>query len=172
MELTLRYYGDPVLRERTVTVETFDDELREFAAAMAETMVRERGIGLAAPQVGAGNRVIVAMQMASVDDEVAEPLALVNPKVLERSKETWVFEEGCLSLPGIVGDIMRSETITVWYEDVEGNEHTLTAKGMFARILLHEIDHLEGRLFIDYLSPAKKSLLKPRLKEIASRRSA
>jgi peptide deformylase len=172
VELTLRYYGDSVLRARAVPVETFDDELREFATAMAETMRRERGIGLAAPQVGERKRVIVAMQMTSTDDDFAEPIALVNPKVLERSQETWVFEEGCLSLPGIVGDIMRSETISVRYDDVEGNEHTVTAKGMFARILLHEIDHLDGRLFIDYLSPAKKSLLKPRLKEIAARRSA
>jgi len=172
MELTLKYYGEPVLRERAVPVETFDDELREFAAAMVQTMRLERGIGLAAPQVGVVKRVIIAMQMLSTDDEVAEPLALVNPEILERSKETWVFEEGCLSLPGIVGDVTRSETVTVRYQDVEGKECTLTAQGMFARILLHEIDHLDGRLFIDYLSSAKKSLLKPRLKEIASRRSA
>ncbi len=170
MDLQLRYYGDPILRERARAVDAFDAWLAEFAAAMVETMTRERGIGLAAPQVGESRRVIVALRMHEPgDDEGAEPVVLVNPEVLERSRETWVFEEGCLSIPGVTGEVMRPERIVVRYRDVEGTEHTETAEHMFARILLHEIDHLDGRLFIDYLSPAKKSLIKPQLREIAAR---
>ena len=168
----LRYYGDPVLREHAVPVGHFDEELRKLADGLVETMRRERGIGLAGPQVGHSVRLIAALQMMSTEDETAEPTVLVNPEVVERSQETWVFEEGCLSLPGIVGEITRATKVQVRYQDLEGNEHVCDATGMFARILLHEIDHLDGRLFIDYLSPAKKSLLKPQLKEIAARRSA
>ena len=172
MELMLRYYGDSVLRERAVPVGHFDEELRQLADGLVETMRRERGIGLAGPQVGHSVRLIAALQMMSTEDETAEPIVLVNPEVVERSQETWVFEEGCLSLPGIVGEVTRAVKVKVRYQDLEGNEHVCDATGMFARILLHEIDHLDGRLFIDYFSPAKKSLLKPQLKEIAARRSA
>jgi len=168
MELKLRYYGDPVLRERAGTVETFDGALRELAEAMVDTMFRERGIGLAAPQVGLSKRLIVALQMSDIEDETAEPVALVNPEVVERSSDTWVYEEGCLSIPEVTGDVTRPETVTVRYQDLEGQEMVVTTEGMFARILLHEIDHLNGRLFIDYLSAASKSLIKPRLKEIAA----
>jgi len=169
MELKLRYYGDPVLRERSATVETFDDELRELAQAMVDTMFRAKGIGLAAPQVGLSKRLIVALQMSDVEDETAEPVALVNPEVVERSSDTWVYEEGCLSIPEVVGDVTRPEHVTVRYQGLDGQQMMVTTGGMFARILLHEIDHLNGRLFIDYLSAANKSLVKPRLKEIAAR---
>jgi len=169
MELSLRFYGDPILREQVPPVEDFDETLFEEASAMVETMVRERGIGLAGPQVGLRKRLIIALEMEDVDDEDAEPLVLVNPEVLERSREAWVLEEGCLSIPGVNGEVTRALTATVRYQDVEGAEHTVEAKGMFARILLHEIDHLNGRLFIDYLSPAAKSLLKPKLRAIAER---
>jgi len=171
MELSLRYYGDPILRERAQPVEVFDDALREQAAAMIETMHRERGIGLAGPQVGYGGRLIIALQMKDIEDNDAAPVVMVNPEVLSRSKDTWDYEEGCLSIPGIAADVMRPERISVRYQDVDGSEHTVDAEGMYARVLLHEIDHLDGRLFIDYLSTAQRSLLKPRLKEIAERHS-
>ena len=169
MELKLRYYGDPVLRERSATIETFDDELRELAEGMVDTMFRMKGIGLAAPQVGRSKRLIIALQMSDVEDETAEPVALVNPEVVERSSETWVYEEGCLSIPEVVGDVTRPDAITVRYQDLDGQALSVTTSGMFARIVLHEVDHLNGRLFIDYLSAANKSLIKPRLKEIAAR---
>jgi peptide deformylase len=154
LQLQLRFYGDPILRKVCDPVTVFDADLRAFAEAMIETMFREQGIGLAGPQVG------------------AQPVALVNPKVTSRSRETWIFEEGCLSLPEIRGEVMRVERATVHYQDLEGKAQEIEAEGMFARILLHEIDHLDGRLFIDYLSAARKSLLKPKLREIASRESA
>jgi peptide deformylase len=168
MELKLRYYGDAILREQVPPVKVFDDELAEEAAAMIETMHRERGIGLAGPQVGLRKRMIVALQMKDTDDVDVEAIVLVNPEILERSRETWVFEEGCLSIPGVNGEVTRATTVSVRYQSVDGAEHTLETEGMFARILLHEIDHLDGRLFIDYLSLAKKSLIKPRLRAIAA----
>lgn len=168
MELKLRYYGDPILREVCDPVEVFDDNLREEAQAMIDTMCRERGIGLAAPQVGMTKRLIIALQMKDTNDVDAEPLPLVNPEVLERSRPTWEYEEGCLSIPGVLGKVERSVDAVVRYQDLDGVEHTITASGMFARILLHEIDHLHGRLFVDYLSSAQKSLVKPELKRIAA----
>jgi peptide deformylase len=166
-QLNLRCYGDSVLRQTAEPVEAFDDELRAFAEAMIATMRRENGIGLAAPQVGAGRRVIVALRMNDVDDIDAPAVALVNPKVISRSKETWSFEEGCLSIPGISAPVIRSREVEVEYEDLEGNTQRIRDDGIFGRILLHEIDHLDGVLFIDYLSSANKSLIKPRLKKIS-----
>lgn len=168
MDLKLRYYGDPILREVCEPVTEFDGRLAEEARAMIETMHRENGIGLAAPQVGMTKRLIVALQMTDTEDVDAEAIALVNPEVVEWSKSTWEYEEGCLCVPGVVGKVVRPEETVVRYQDLEGGEHTVTAVGMFARILLHEIDHLNGRLFVDYLSSAQKSLVKPQLKKIAA----
>ncbi len=169
MELTLRYYGDPILRRRAEDVTDFDAGLREFAQAMIETMQLEAGVGLAAPQVGVEKRVLIALQMSSPDDEDAAPIVMVNPEVTGRSKGTWVMEEGCLSIPGIRGDVTRAERVQVRYQDLDGVEHVVDAEGMYGRVLQHEIDHLDGRLFIDYLSPGTKILLKPRLKKLAER---
>lgn len=168
MEMKLRYYGDPILRVVCDPVETFDDRLAAEASAMTETMYRERGIGLAAPQVGLNKRLIVAVEMKHLEDYDAAAVALVNPEIVERSRSTWEYEEGCLSIPGISAPVVRPEEIVVRYQDLQGETHTITAKGMFARELLHEIDHLNGRLFVDYLSAAKKSLIKPELKKIAA----
>lgn len=169
MEFSLRYYGDPILRRRAHEVEVFDETLAEEAEGMVETMHRARGIGLAGPQVGLSKRLIIALQMRDPDDDEAEPMVLVNPVVVSRSRETWVLEEGCLSIPGVNGEVTRAVEAVVEYQDVRGEAQRVEASGMFARILLHEIDHLDGRLFIDYLSPTKKSLIKPQLRAIAER---
>ncbi len=171
MELNLRFYGDPILRRQMPEVDIFDEQLREEAAAMIVTMERESGVGLAAPQVGLEKRLLVALQMRDPDDGDAEPIVMVNPEILSRSHESWIFEEGCLSIPGIRGDVTRPDRIEVRYHDVEGQSHTITAEGMYARVLQHEIDHLEGRLFIDYLSPAQKILLKPKLRKMAEQQT-
>ena len=165
--LKLRYYGDPILRRRANDVRVFDETLVKTADDMLEAMEREEGVGLAAPQVGLDLRLLVALAMREPGDEDAEPVLLVNPEILDRSRDTWVYEEGCLSIPGIRGDVTRPLTIRVRYRDVRGNEHTIDAEGMFARILQHEIDHLDGKLFIDYLSTAEKTLIKPKLRNIA-----
>ena len=171
MELMLRFYGDPMLRRRMPEVDAFGPALRAEAEAMIEAMERESGVGLAAPQVGLEKRLLVALEMKSPDDDDASPVAMVNPEILSRSRETWIFEEGCLSIPGIRGDVTRPDRVEVRYRDVDGGEHTIAAEGMFARVLQHEIDHLDGRLFIDYLSAGEKTLLKPRLRKIAERRA-
>jgi peptide deformylase len=169
MTMTLRYYGDPILRRRASDVAAFGPELRAIAEEMVETMRREEGVGLAAPQVGLDMRLLVALKMADPDDDEAEPIALVNAEVVERSRETWEYEEGCLSIPGIRGDVTRPARVTIRYRDLDGVTRTLEAEGMFARVLQHEIDHTDGRLFVDYLSAAEKALLKPRLKKLADR---
>jgi peptide deformylase len=165
--LKLRIYPDPILREKAVPVNQFDEELRELAEAMLETMYRERGIGLAAPQVGESRRLLVALQMSDPEDEAADPIVLVNPRVVSITGDMWSYEEGCLSIPGVSGTVNRREEVDVEYQDLEGNPQRLQASGMFARVLLHEIDHLNGKLFIDYLSTAQKSLIKSQLKKLA-----
>jgi peptide deformylase len=164
--LKLRYYGDPILRRRANEVQTFDRSLRDIAGLMLEAMDREEGVGLAAPQVGLDMRVLVALVMSEPGDEEAEAIVVVNPEIMERSHDTWVYEEGCLSIPGIRGDVTRPNQIRLRYQDLDGTEHTLEAEGMFARILQHEIDHLDGKLFIDYLSTADKALIKPKLRSL------
>ncbi len=165
--LQLRYIGDDVLRKIAEPVDTFDDELCKFAEAMIETMRRERGIGLAAPQVGRSIRVIVALRMEGDDDADASAEVLVNPKVVHRSRETSSFEEGCLCIPGVSASVIRPVEVEVEYQDLQGRPQRVRTDTFFARILLHEIDHLNGVLFIDYLSTAQKSLIKPKLKEIS-----
>ena len=134
---------------------------------MVDTMYGEKGIGLAAPQVGVSKRLIVALRMRDPDDDEAEPLVLVNPRAVSTTGELWSYEEGCLSIPDVKGQVRRATGVEVEYQDVDGAERRISATGMFARILLHEIDHLDGRLFIDYLSTAQKSIVKARLKELS-----
>jgi peptide deformylase len=169
MKLQLRYYGDPILRKRASDVREFDPDLREFAENMIETMRREAGVGLAATQVGVEKRVLVALQMETPEASEAPEIVMVNPEILDRSPDTWIYEEGCLSIPGIRGDVTRPEGIRVRYQDLHGKSHVIDVDGMFARVLQHEIDHLDGKLFIDYLSTGEKTLLKTRLKKIAER---
>jgi len=172
MKLQLRYYGDPILRKRASDVHDFDERLRQEAEAMLDTMYEEAGVGLAGPQVGLEKRTLVALKMEDPDDNEAEPIVMVNPEILERSQETWVFEEGCLSIPGIRGDVTRPEKVRVRYQDVDGTSHEIEVEDMFARVVQHEIDHLDGKLFIDYLSMGQRTLLKPKLKKIAERNAS
>ncbi len=169
MKLQLRYYGDPILRKRASDVHDFDEKLREEAEAMLDTMYHEAGVGLAAPQVGLEKRLLVALRMEDPEDNDAEPIVMVNPEILVRSPETWEYEEGCLSIPGIRGDVTRPESVRVRYQDVSGKTHEIEIDAMFARVVQHEIDHLDGKLFIDYLSMGERTLLKPKLKKIAEK---
>jgi peptide deformylase len=168
--LELRFYGDTILRKVAEPVTKFDGELREFAEAMIETMRRERGIGLAAPQVGESIRVIVALRLENGNDDEAAAEVLVNPKIVYASKETWSYEEGCLCIPGVSSQVIRPVEVEVEYQDLDGKVQRVRSKKLFGRILLHEIDHLNGVLFIDYLSSAQKSLIKTKLKEISETR--
>ena len=165
--LELRYYPDPVLRRVSDTVDAFDDELRELAEGMVATMHRERGIGLAAPQVGLTRRLIVVLQMKTPEDTEADPLVLVNPRVVSTGGELWSYDEGCLSIPGVTAAVLRPAQVGVEYQDLQGEIHRIVDESMLGRILLHEIDHLDGRLFIDCISDAQKSLVKSQLKDLA-----
>ncbi len=147
--LDIRVLGDPILREDTVPVGEVTDELRTLAADMFETMYLAKGIGLAAPQVGRSERIAVV----DVDDK---PLVIINPEIVEADAKTAKAEEGCLSIPDIYGDVERPARVRVRALDLDGKEFEVDADELFARCLQHEIDHLHGKLFVDYLSVLKR----------------
>lgn len=149
--LDLRVLGDPVLRRETKIVPAVDDGIRRLIDDMFETMRMAKGIGLAAPQVGRTERVAV------VDVEGGkQPFALVNPEIVSRSSDETKAEEGCLSIPDIFGDVTRPASIVVRALDRDGRPFEVTANELLARCIQHEVDHLHGKLFIDYLSILKR----------------
>jgi peptide deformylase len=141
-------------------IERIDDDLRRLLDDMLETMYAAPGIGLAAPQVGVLKRAFVA----DVGDEGARrPLFLINPELIERSATTSVAEEGCLSLPKQFGEVARAERVRVRYLDRAGEPREIDAEGLLARCLQHELDHLDGVLFVDHLSALKRTMILRRL---------
>lgn len=148
-------YPAEVLRRPAEPVVEFDGGLRALVDDMFETMYAARGVGLAAPQIGESRRVFV-MDPQHEDDPVG-PLALINPVLTNLSGEQ-VFEEGCLSIPGFSADVMRAESLRVEYRTVDGAEAALVLAGYPAVIVQHESDHLDGILFVDYLSPTRSRL--------------
>ena len=158
--LTLRHFPDPCLRETAQPVTVFDDELKTFVTDMTETMYAERGIGLAAPQVGVCKRVIVV----DISENRDQPMALINPEFIQCDGEMMMMD-GCLSLPESYTETQRYSSVTVRYQDINGAEHTLEAEGLQAGCLQHEIDHLNGKLFIDHLSPLKRQRIEKKVKK-------
>ena len=148
---------DPILRKKSNKLENVDNNLRKLMDDMLETMYAAPGIGLAAVQVGILKRLLVID--VSKDQEKKNPLFLVNPEIIFRSKETSIYEEGCLSLPEHFAEIERPAECHVDYLDYNGKKKTLKAKGLLSTCLQHEIDHLNGILFIDYLSKLKKDMI-------------
>ncbi len=142
--------GDDILRQKAVEVEKIDDEIRELIEHMFETMYAENGIGLAGPQVGKNIRIFVI----ELDDEVRH--VFINPQIIATSQETSMYQEGCLSIPGVYEDIERPVRITVQALDENGKAFTVEADGLLARAIQHEYDHLEGILFIDRGDPEFK----------------
>lgn len=165
--LEVRVYPDPVLRRGGKPVTSFDLELRATAARMMTAMYDEVGVGLAAPQVGIEQKLLVLNPTGSKQDRDQE-LALINPKIT-RKKGREFDEEGCLSFPGIQADVERWIEITVTYQDLDGKEQTLKATDLLARIIQHELDHLEGVLFVDRLSAADKLRVRSKLDELEER---
>ena len=153
--LDIKLMGDPILREECAEVEEIDDELRRLASDMFDTMYASEGVGLAAPQVGVTKRLIVV----DPREEDVTPRALVNPRIVEASDETERAEEGCLSMPGLREVVERQAGVVVEAEDLDGETIRLDADGLHARVLLHEIDHLDGILFLDRVSPLKRKML-------------
>ena len=148
---------DPILRKKCEPLEKVDDDIRKLMKDMLETMYKAPGIGLAAIQVGILKRVVVVD--ISKDDQEKHPLFFVNPEITYRSKETSVYEEGCLSLPGQFAEIERPAKCHLKYIDFNGKEKKLKADGLLSTCIQHEVDHLNGVLFIDYLSKLKKDMI-------------
>lgn len=164
-------YNDPVLREKAEPVKKNTDELKVLIDDMFETMYNSSGVGLAAPQVGKPLRVFV-MDVDAITEETGEPnmgaMVLINPEIKEKSGEDVKMEEGCLSIPDLRDDVVRPDQVTVEYTDRDFNRQTLTASGWVSRVIQHEYDHLEGVLFLDYLSAFRKRLHRSLLKKIDS----
>ncbi|HOP61514.1 MAG TPA: peptide deformylase [Candidatus Saccharicenans sp.] len=154
--------GHPLLAQKARPVENINQEIVDLARDMVETMYRAPGVGLAAPQVNRGIRLITVD--LSVGENKDELFILINPEIVEESGKT-TAEEGCLSVPGIYEKLERPERVVVKGYDLNGREITIEASDLLARAFAHEIDHLEGKLFIDRLSPLKKSLIKNRIKK-------
>jgi peptide deformylase len=148
---------DPILRKKSEMLETVDDDLRILLDDMLETMYAAPGIGLAAVQVGILKRLIVID--ISKDKEKKNPIFLINPEIIFKSKKTSIYEEGCLSLPGYFAEIERPEECHIKYIDYDGKKKEMKANGLLATCIQHEIDHLNGKLFIDYLSKLKKDMI-------------
>lgn len=160
--LEIRVFPDPVLRQKAAPIELIDEDFRSFAEDMVEAMYQYDGVGLAAPQVGVSRRVIVI----DVDGERNNPRVLVNPIITKKSKEKSTAEEGCLSLPGLNAKVTRSAEVTVEAQDETGAVVELSGGGLLARALQHEIDHLDGILFIDKVAPAAKFSLRGELERL------
>jgi peptide deformylase len=162
---TIVLMGDPVLRDRAEPVEAFDPELESLVQDMFETMYHADGVGLAAPQIGISRRVLVVDVR---NEEVPESgrYALVNPEVLDSSSATEKATEGCLSIPGLEDVVSRPASVEVRGFDPSGREVTITAEGLLARALQHEIDHLNGVLFLDRVSALKRRMLLKKWKKL------
>jgi peptide deformylase len=162
MILPIVKYGDPVLQVEGEEVNNIDGKLAEFIGNMFETMYEAKGCGLAAPQVALSKKLFV--MDVSAGKEARGRIICINPQIVE-TKGKIVSEEGCLSFPGIYFEVERPEIVTVSAIDLDGKEFTFEAEGLAARCVLHETDHINGRLFIEFLSPLKRDLLKRKIKK-------
>jgi peptide deformylase len=178
MVLPIVAYGNPVLRKVGTDILPDYPGLQKLIEDMWETMYNSKGVGLAAPQVNKDIRLFV-MDSIQILDNLEEDEkddypgdegykgVFINAKIKETDGDEWPYNEGCLSIPKIREDILRKETVTIHFFDENFEEHTKTFNGITARVILHEYDHIEGKLFIDYLKPLKKSLLKRKLNDIS-----
>lgn len=144
-------YPEEVLRREAEPIDEIDQEIRDLADKMTEVMFKAEGVGLAAPQIGVGKRLIVV----NLEDDFR---VLVNPELVERSDEEEAEQEGCLSVPGPEAPVNRAVSVVVKGTDLDGNEVELTREGLAARVFQHEIDHINGKLFIDHLSQVERSV--------------
>jgi peptide deformylase len=179
MRLRVTQYGEPILRQKGEAVESFDAALGTLVSDMIETMYVEEGIGLAAQQIDKALMVCVLDVSHLPDDELdyqldglrqpidlIMPMALMNPVVKPLPGKTILGEEGCLSFPGIRGDVPRPDAIEVTYQDVKGTPHVLVCRGWFARVVQHEVDHLNGVLFIDHMDKRQARMLESPIKRL------
>ena len=162
MVLPIRKYGDPVLREKSLEVLIVDDEIRKIIQDLIQTMILGRGVGLSAPQIGVLKRILVL----DAGEIRGNPRVFINPLVLEFSGQC-VQEEGCLSFPGIFGEISRPSEVTVSAMNEEGVLKTFKFFGLECRAICHELDHLDGCLFIDHMSRSHRIVIHSKLKKLA-----
>lgn len=173
--ITLYTEPDPILRQPTTRVEEITTELLQTFDAMAKLMHNFDGIGLAGPQIGLLKKIII-IDAETIAREENLPLPsnkyikIINPEIISISKELCKKEEGCLSVPTIYYEIERPKQISISYTDENGKSKTLEADGLLARCIEHELDHLDGKLFIDYLSPLKKKLISKKLQKLKIRK--
>jgi peptide deformylase len=170
MKLPIVAYGDPVLRKKTEEITKDYPELGPLIDNMFETMYGAHGVGLAAPQIGLAIRLfVVDASPFADDDEQLEGFkkVFINPQITDETGKLWDFNEGCLSIPDIREDVSRKETISLTWFDENWTAHAETFSGLAARVIQHEYDHIEGRLFTDKLSPLRKTMLKSRLEAIS-----
>jgi peptide deformylase len=178
MVLPIVAYGNPVLRKMCKDITPDYPELNKLIEDMWETMYNSRGVGLAAPQINRDIRLFVMDSIQIIENLEGDEKdtypgdegykgVFINAHIAETEGEEWPYNEGCLSIPKIREDILRKERVTINFLDENFQEHTKTFIGVTARVILHEYDHIEGKLFIDYLKPLKKSLLKRKLNDIS-----
>ncbi len=165
MKRPILIHPDPRLKKVCDPVSDVSDQLRALAEDMLETMYDAPGIGLAAPQVGVLDRLIV-LDCAKDEGEEPHPLVMANPEVIASSDEKNVYEEGCLSIPDQFADVTRPKVVDVRWMDMDGKERTETFDGLWATCVQHEIDHLDGKLFIDYLGPMKRQLITRKMQKL------
>ncbi|GIV39420.1 MAG: peptide deformylase [Thermonema sp.] len=166
-------YGDPVLRKKAEDIAQGSD-LKQLIEDMFETMYQAHGVGLAAPQIGKAIRLFIVdtLHLKEEEEEEADTeeqyikKAFINPVIIETGGEEWTMEEGCLSIPDVRENVNRPERVKIRYFDEDWQLHEEEYDGFTARVILHEYDHIEGKLFIDYLSPLKKRLIKRKLQKI------
>lgn len=156
---------DPLLRQQSKPVETVDSEIQRLADDMLETMYDAPGIGLAAIQIGVPRRILVID--LSRDDEENKPQVFINPEILKVSDDVSTYEEGCLSIPDYYAEVERPASLTVGYVDRDGKQQTIEADGLLATCLQHEIDHLNGVLFIDHISRLKRDMVIKKFTKLA-----
>lgn len=169
MKLPIIAYGDPVLRQKTKEIDADYPDLDILIDNMFETMYAASGVGIAAPQIGKAIRLFV-IDASPYDEDEPElkdfKKVFINPEIIEESGESWAYSEGCLSIPDIREDVSRLPSLTISYLDQNWVEHVETYSGLAARVIQHEYDHIEGKLFTDRLSPLRKALIKSKLDAI------
>lgn len=161
--LTVLRFPDERLRTKATDVAEVNDDTRKIVDDMFETMYDENGVGLAATQVNIHQRIVVI----DVSEDRDTPIALINPEIIKKSDETFINEEGCLSVPGCYAKVTRHETVTVKALDRDGNEFSLDGDELLSICIQHELDHLAGILFVDYLSPLKRKRIQTKLEKEA-----
>lgn len=162
-KLKVLRFPDPKLRTVAKAIEKVDDNIRQLVADMYETMYDKAGVGLAATQVDVHQRVVVTD--CPIEEDKPNPITFINPKIIHKSDEFEISQEGCLSVPEIYADVERAKVVTINAQNEQGETFEMTCEGLLAVCIQHEIDHLDGKLFVDYLSAAKRNLIRDKMKK-------